>query len=155
MKNIGAICGLSFLLLAGCARQETLPRSVMEAYEQAFNKQDVAACLAMFTDDAQILPERGPIVSGHDAIEQYLKNQMTPVALYDTDDDMTLVRGDVAIEQGQYRVRNLRRGADIEEGKYIRIWRSTNGDWKLYRLIYNTDIEPRADVSVVEEESGQ
>jgi len=155
MKVTGAIFGLLFLALAGCARQETLPRSVMEAYEQAFNKNDIAACLALFTDDAQILPERGPIVSGHAAIERYLKDQMTPIALYDTDDDMTLVRRDVAVEQGLYRVRNLKRGVDIEEGKYIRIWRNTNGAWKLYRLIYNTDLEPRADVSVAEENSGQ
>ncbi len=35
---------------------------------------------------------------------------MTPKVVYDTDTEMTLVRGDLGIEQGRYRVRNVRRG---------------------------------------------
>lgn len=150
MKTIGAICGFC-LAIMGCANDQTLPRSVIEAYEQAFNKDDVAACVALFTEDAQILPQNGPVVSGRAEIEQYLKDQMTPVVLFDTSDDMTLVRQDVAIEQGQYRVRDLRRGSDIEQGKYLHVWRNVNGNWKLYRMIYNTDVAPRTEVSVAEQ----
>lgn len=152
MKTIGAICGLFCLAVTGCARDDTLPRSVVEAFEQAFNRDDIAACVALFTEDAQILPQHGPIVSGREGIEQFLKDQMTPVVLFNTDADMTLVRQDIAIEQGQYRVRDLRRGSDIELGKYLHVWRNVNGDWKLYRIIYNTDVAPRAEVSVTQPE---
>ena len=48
---------------------------------------------------------------------------MTPKVAYDTDTEMTLVRGDLAVEQGRYRVRNVRRGSDVEEGKYLHVWR--------------------------------
>ena len=150
MKIIGAICGLLCLAVTGCARDDTLPRSVVQAFEQAFNKDDIAACVALFTEDAQILPEHGPIVSGREGIKQFLKDQMTPVVMFDTSDDMTLVREDLAIEQGTYRVRDLRRGVDIELGKYLHVWRNVNGDWKLYRIIYNTDVAPRAEVSVTQ-----
>jgi hypothetical protein len=44
----------------------------------------------------------------------------------------------------------LRRGVDIELGKYLHVWRNVNGDWKLYRIIYNTDVAPRAEVSVTQ-----
>lgn len=152
MKTIGAICGLFCLVVTGCARDDTLSPSVVQAFEQAFNRDDIAACVALFTEDAQILPQHGPIVSGREGIEQFLKGQMTPVVLYDTDSDMTLVRQDIAIEQGQYRVRDLRRGSDIELGKYLHVWRNVNGDWKLHRIIYNTDVAPRAEVSVTEQE---
>jgi len=150
MKIIGAICGLLCLAVTGCASDDTLPRSVVQAFEQAFNRDDIAACVALFTEDAQILPEHGPIVSGREGIKQFLKDQMTPVVMFDTSDDMTLVREDLAIEQGTYRVRDLRRGVDIELGKYLHVWRNVNGDWKLYRMIYNTDVAPRAEVSVTQ-----
>ena len=73
---------------------------------------------------------------------------MTPKVVYDTDTEMTLVRGDLAVEQGRYRVRNVRRGSDVEEGKYLHVWRRVQDDWKLYRIIYNTDVEPRTEVSI-------
>jgi uncharacterized protein (TIGR02246 family) len=152
MKAIGAILGFVVFFASGCAREETLPRAVTEAYEQAFNKDDVAACVALFTEDAQILPQHGPIVSGREGIEEFLKAQMTPVVLFNTESDMTLVREDIAVEQGHYSVRDLRRGADVEMGKYLHIWRNVNGNWKLYRLIYNTDVAPQPDVSVTQPE---
>lgn len=152
MKTIGTLCGLLFLAVAGCAREETLPSSVIESFERTFNDDDIAACVALFTDDAQILPQHGPIVSGRAGIEQFLKDQMNPVVMFDTTADMTLVREDVAIEQGQYRVRDVRRGADIELGKYLHVWRNVNGAWKLYRIIYNTDVAPSTEVSVSQQE---
>ena len=51
-----------------------------------------------------------------------------------------MVRNDIAIEQGQYRVRDVRRGSDIEEGKYLHVWRNRGTGWKLYRVMYNTDV---------------
>jgi len=67
---------------------------------------------------------------------------------YRTDTEMSIVRGDLAVEQGRYVVRNVRRGLDVEEGKYLHVWRRVGNDWKLYRMIYNTDVEPRTEVSV-------
>ena len=152
MKTIGTICVLCCLAVTGCAREDTLPTAVTHAFEQAFNKDDVAACVALFTEDAQILPQDGQIVAGREGIEQFLKNQMTPVVLFNADTDETLVRDDIAIEQGHYTVRDVRRGSDIEMGKYLNVWRKVNGDWKLHRMIYNTDVAPRPNVSVTQPE---
>src|SRR5687767_10148 len=62
--------------LNGCGRTEALPKSVVQSFEQAFNADDVDGCLALFDEEAQILPERGPAVTGRDGIAEYLKNQM-------------------------------------------------------------------------------
>ena len=150
MKAGGTLttCVLCAAALLGCSRSGTLPADVTSAYEQAFTKHDLAACVALFTDDAQILPQHGPAVAGRQEIEAYLKDNMTPVVAFDTDTEMTLVRGDLAVEQGRYRVRNVRRGSDIEEGKYVHVWRRVQGDWKLYRMIFNTDVEPRTEVAI-------
>ena len=157
MKIIGLVClMLCLFLVAACGGQATLPRETVQAFEQAFNRDDVDGCLALFTDDAQILPQNGPVVSGKTEIGQFLKEQMTPVASFNTEADLSLVRGDMAIEQGHYRVRNVRRGSDVEEGKYLHVWRNDGGNWKIYRIMYNTDVAAPAEVSVAtaEEEGG-
>jgi uncharacterized protein (TIGR02246 family) len=154
MKTIILACGLACLLAAGCARNDGLNRDVTQAFEKAFNRDDLEATASLFTEDAQILPQHGPVVSGPEGIRQFLKDQMTPVVSFDTDSDMSLVRGDIGVEQGRYRVRDVRRGSDVEEGKYVHVWRRQGGEWKLYRMIYNTDVAPDAQVSVAQSTEG-
>jgi ketosteroid isomerase-like protein len=139
------LCGAAIL---GCSRNETLPAEVTSSLEQAITRHDLAASVALFADDAQILPQHGPAVSGRQEIEAYLNGWTTPKVAYDTDTELTLVRGDLGIEQGRYRIRNVRRGSDVEEGKYLHVWRRVGGDWKLYRMIYNTDVAPRTEISI-------
>src|SRR5262245_5978722 len=119
MKTIGLLCLMFCMVLLAACGQSTLPRETVQAFESAFNRDDVDGCLALFTDDAQILPQNGPVVTGKANIGEFLREQMTPVASFNTEADLSLVRGDLAIEQGHYRVRNVRRGSDIEEGKYM------------------------------------
>jgi ketosteroid isomerase-like protein len=143
-----ATCALCAAAILGCSRSDTLPADVTGALEQAFTRHDLAATVALFADDAQILPQHGPTIRGRQEIEAYFEDSMTPKVVYDTDTEMTLVRGDLGIEQGRYRMRNVRRGLDVEEGKYLHVWRRVQNDWKLYRIIYNTDVEPRTEVSI-------
>jgi uncharacterized protein (TIGR02246 family) len=134
--------------MAGCSRGGTLPDSVTGAWEQAFTRHDLPGCVALFTDDAEILPQHGPKVSGKKDIETFLQDSMNQRVSYDTDTKMTIVRDDLAVEEGTYVVRNVRRGLDVEQGKYLHVWRRVGNDWKLYRMIYNTDVEPRTEVSI-------
>jgi ketosteroid isomerase-like protein len=147
-RSTFATCVLCGAAILGCSRTDTLPADVTGALEQAITRHDLAATVAVFADDAQILPQHGPAIRGREEIEAYFKDSITPKVAYDTDTEMTLVRGDLAVEQGRYRVRNVRRGSDVEDGKYLHVWRRMGTDWKLYRLIYNTDVEPRTQVSV-------
>jgi uncharacterized protein (TIGR02246 family) len=142
-----AVCAVVAAL--GCSGSGRLPAETTGAFEQAFTRHDLDAVLDLFTDDAQILPQHGRAVAGREEIEQYFKDSMTPRVAFDTETDMTLVSGDLGVEQGRYRVRDLRRGSDVEEGKYLHVWRRTAGGWKLHRIIYNTDVEPRTEVAVV------
>jgi uncharacterized protein (TIGR02246 family) len=145
--------GMLSITLGGCGtRSEVLPKSVVQSFEQAFNADDLDATLALFDDDAQILPERGPAVSGRDGIEAFLRDQMTPVVSFNTEADMSMIRADIAIEQGHYRVRDVRRGSDIEEGKYMHVWRNRGTGWKLYRVMYNTDVAAPTSVSIAQAE---
>jgi ketosteroid isomerase-like protein len=143
-----AMCVLCAASMLGCSRTDTLPADVTGALEQAITRHDLAASVALFSDDAQILPQHGPAVRGRQEIEAYLDDWTTPKVTYDTDTELTLVRGDLGIEQGRYRIRNVRRGSDVEDGKYLHVWRRVGNDWKLYRIIYNTDVAPRTQISI-------
>jgi ketosteroid isomerase-like protein len=146
----GTLLALS-AALGGCgSSNEALPSSVVQSFERAFNADDLDATVALFDDEAQILREGGPIITGRDNIAEFLKDQMTPVISYNTEADMTIVRNDIAIEQGMYRVRDVRRGSDIEEGKYMHVWRKRGSGWKIYRVMYNTDVAPDTEVSIAQ-----
>ncbi len=142
--------GLLFLPTFWKHRNE-LPEGLIQQFEIAFTRHDLEACLALFADDAQILPQHGATVTGRDNLADFLKNSMTPVVSFNTDTDMLLVRGDIAVEQGHFTVRNIRRGANIELGKYMHVWRKQHGEWKLYRMIYNTDVAPKGEATVAGE----
>jgi uncharacterized protein (TIGR02246 family) len=143
------IVGLTLtFVLPGYLHRNALPEGLTSRFEIAFTKHDLEGCLAIFSDDAQILPEHGSVVSGREAIIDFLKNTMTPVVSFNTDTDLLMVRDDIAVEQGHYTVRNIRRGENIEMGKYMHIWRKEHGEWKLYRVIFNTDVAPKGEGAV-------
>ena len=64
-----ATCILCAAAICGCSRDETLPANVTSALEQAITRHDIAASVAVFADDAQILPQHGPAIRGRQEIE--------------------------------------------------------------------------------------
>jgi ketosteroid isomerase-like protein len=144
--------------LTGCSSADgQLPPTVTTAVARDFNEGDAVRTAANYTDDAEILAPQHPAVAGKAAIVAFFKANIDKYLGFENDTTWSLVRRDVAIEQGNYTVRNVRIGANVESGKYIRIWKRTdNGPWRLYRDMYSTDNETPAAVSVSPEDaSGQ
>jgi ketosteroid isomerase-like protein len=143
---------LAAFLLAGCTTQDMqLPTTVTTALESAFNKGDIQACVDLYADDAEIIAEDSPAVRGKSAISQFFNNAVSRDISFDTDSTLSVVSGDVAMEQGTYRVRNVVQGIDVEYGDYLNVWRRTNGQWKAYRTMYNVTMSPGTVVSVTPE----
>ena len=154
MKLHRAVAGAGILIacvdLVGCSSADgRLPPAVTTEVARDFNEGDALRTAADYTDDAQILAPQHPAVQGRAAIVAFFKANIDKYLGFGNETTWSLVRGDVAIEQGVYSVRNVRIGANVETGKYIRIWRrSSNGTWKLYRDMYSSDSEAPAAVSV-------
>ena len=154
MKVHRAVAGTWILMacvdLAGCSSPDgRLPPSVTTEVARDFNEGDALRTAADYTDDAQILAPQHPAVQGRAAILAFFKANIDKYLGFGNQTTWSLVRGDVAIEQGVYSIRNVRVGQNVEAGKYIRIWRRTsNGTWKLYRDMYSSDSEAPAAVSV-------
>ena len=153
MKVHPATAGVLILMawadLAGCSNSDgRLPPAVTVAVARDFNEGDATRAAANYADDAQILAPQHPAIVGKAAITAFFKANIDKDLGFGNDSTWSLVRGDVAIEQGVYSVRNVQVGTNVEAGKYIRIWKKTNGTWKLYRDMYSTDNETPAVVSV-------
>jgi len=138
------------LIVGGCVThdEQQLQRDVTMALEMAFNKGDIQACTDLYTDDAEIISDRNNPVIGKKAINEFFRQQVSTDLLFDTDSKVTVVSGDVAMEQGTYKVRNVAQGVDVEFGDYLNVWRRTNGHWKAYRSMYNVTRQPGSLVSV-------
>ena len=144
---------LTSLLFVGCATKEsTLPNDVTTALASAFTRGDVAACTALYSDDAVIISDVAHTVRGKAAINQFFKEQVARDILFSTDSSVSVVRGDLAMDQGTYRVRNVKRGQDVEYGEYLNVWRFEGGQWRVFRSMYNVTMSPRAAVSVAPDE---
>ena len=147
MKTLAALLSIITCVSACSHKANTLPQEIQGTFAKAFNSDDVEKCIVLFANDAQVLPDRGTAIAGRDNIRQWLKDQMVPVVAFDMQTDLGLVRDDIAIEQGRYRVRDIRRGHDVEFGKYLYLWKQENGTWKIYRSRYDADQEPKTEVS--------
>lgn len=140
------------LMLEGCVtHEETLPNEVTTALASAFTRGDVEACTALYRDDAEIVSDEAPVRGKH-AIAAFFRNQVARDILFSTDSAVSVVRGDLAVDQGTYRVRNVQRGVDVEHGEYLNVWRLENGRWRVFRSMYNATQAPRAVISVAPEE---
>lgn len=152
-----AVAFLATALTGGCgsgAGDTPLPMQVTTALETALTLNDPESCRRIFAEDAQIIPEDEPVVAGIDAIVAYCRNAASPELTFNTNRTLSLRRGDLAIEQGTYRVRNVQRGTDVEQGQFLTVWRRIDGEWRMYRTIFNTEVAPRGGTTVTPEEPG-
>jgi ketosteroid isomerase-like protein len=140
--------------LTGCGKiQDELPPAVTTAVTRDFNQGDALRTAAHYTDDAQILPPRHPVIEGKQAIAAFFESNIDKYIGFGNETTWSVVRGDVGIEQGTYSVRNIRVGQNVETGKYLRIWKRTNGGWKLYRDMFSPDSSQTEAVYVSPEEA--
>lgn len=98
-----------------------------------------AACAAMYTKTAKLLPPGGPAIRGRKAIGAWwqagIDSGIKKATLTSKEVE---VHGTTAIEVGAYKLS----GADgvLDTGKYIVIWKKEDRQWKLHRDIFNTNV---------------
>ncbi|HPF25608.1 MAG TPA: nuclear transport factor 2 family protein [Steroidobacteraceae bacterium] len=146
----GGLLVLAALVLSACSEPPvTLPEERHTALETAFNGGDVDACVALYTEDAEILAEDAPIVRGRRAIREYFVDQAAREIQLDTETALSIASGDLAVEQGTYRIRNVKVGQDVEYGEYLHVWRrGDDGLWHIFRTMINMTQAQRGSVSV-------
>lgn len=133
------------LVISGCARQEeTLPADIITSLRTTFNAGDAAAAAELFTDDGAMLPRFGAPVKGKVAMKQFMERMLKRQLQFWINSETSTVSGDLAYDEGTYKIRDIRRNEDLDAGKYINIFKRVNGTWKIYRSIFSANTIPTA-----------
>ncbi len=146
-----ALAAAGLLTLAGCA-QNAPPvdtaadmaaiHAATNAWVEAYNAGDADKIVALYADDAIMLPPDAPAASGHEAMKAYLAADIAASKAagvsFALDADTSGVSGDLAWHSGTFHVTGAN-GANLGTGKYVEVSRKTNGKWLMIRDIWNND----------------
>jgi uncharacterized protein (TIGR02246 family) len=118
------------------------------SWVQATKRKDVAAVLAIYADDAIVLPPGRDPVTGRDAIREFYKEYYSGSwKLLDEQFTNTslVLRDDLAIETAEYsgQIDQAEKGRIRFKGKNLVIWkRQQDGSWKLFRDMWSASTPP-------------
>jgi uncharacterized protein (TIGR02246 family) len=107
-------------------------------FPAALTAKDAARVGMMYTKDAIAFPPNSEMVTGREAIQAFWKG------IIDAGMTITLEPvnmdggGDLGVEAGKYKI--LAAGKEVDQGKYVVVWKKEDGTWKLYRDIWNTSM---------------
>ena len=117
--------------------------AISKQWVDAFNRGDAAAVVALYTEEAKLLPPNSPMIVGRESIQASFQAdfdageydlQLTVIDLH--------VNGDMAHEVGKYTltIQPEEGEAISDSGKYVWIWKRVNGSWKVDVLIWNSSL---------------
>lgn len=97
-----------------------------------------------FTQDAKLLVPNQPAITGKDNIVHFFSNMMKK-DIEDIDLHTSNIWGDSSIlaEEGTYHASGKEKSL-IDKGKYIVLWKTEAGNWKMYRDIWASDLPDSA-----------
>jgi uncharacterized protein (TIGR02246 family) len=127
---------------ADSAAEEAAVKAVTAAWLGAYNAGDVEKIVAMYAEDAVLMPPHAAVATGHAAIRAFLTTdtagakaagvKLVPGAA------TAGVAGDTGWESGAYTIADAS-GATVDSGSYLSVARKSNGKWLLIRDTYNSD----------------
>jgi uncharacterized protein (TIGR02246 family) len=146
--NLSRSCTTFFILCAcliGGARAEGVRSAINAAngqFSTAAAKGDGAALAALYAPGAQVMPAGSEPIRGTDAIQKFWQGALdSGVAAVKLKTIEVFGHGPTATEVGEYELRDK---ADkvLDHGKYIVVWRQSDGAWKLLRDMFSTNVPP-------------
>jgi uncharacterized protein (TIGR02246 family) len=124
------------------AAEEAALKAITVAWLDAYNAGDVEKIVAMYAEDAVLMPPHAAVATGHAGIRAFLTTdtaaakaagvKIVPGAA------TAGVAGDTGWESGSYTIADAS-GATVDSGSYLSVARKTNGRWLYIRDTYNSD----------------
>lgn len=129
---------------ATSAADEQAIRGQVARWLGLIKAKDATAIARMYAEDGAFMPANSPIAKGSAAIEQNWAGLMATPGF-----DLTFApekitvssSGDMALDRGTYRLTVAPDGKQqVENGKYVVVWRKIGGEWKAAADIINSDM---------------
>jgi len=117
-------------------------KGMTAAWLDAYNAGDVEKIVAMYADDAVLMPPHAPVAKGQAGIRSHLQMdtagaKAAGIKLVPGPATAGVV-GDMGWESGSYTV-NDSSGKTVDSGSYLAVSRKVDGKWLLIRDTYNSD----------------
>jgi uncharacterized protein (TIGR02246 family) len=137
-----AVFAAGILLLAGCGEKaRDVSAEIAAANQQvsaAVAAGDGMAVAALYTEDALLMPPNSAAIAGRAGIAAFWQGGIGAGIKGITLKTIEAQgHGDTAHEVGEYQL-TAAENRPIDQGKYIVIWKKVDGQWLLYRDIWNT-----------------
>lgn len=139
------VTALTLLFGFGLAQDDDQAMAVVsgitQQYVDAVNQQDAEAFSQFWTEDAQDLLSNGPVVEGIETLVEYQAFAPENVGTFELSAEATEAEmsGDIAYGQGTFSFLDAE-GQVLDEGKWIAIYKQQDTEWKLHRLISNSNL---------------
>ena len=143
MHKIAAL--LMMVTVVACApsgsQQSPELAAMDESWEKALNSGDMDALMAMYTEDARVLPPNAPAAHGHDAVRASFQGMIDAGLTGDLETVEAFAAADMGYRLGTYTL-FAPDGSAVDRGKYIETWKNEGGSWKISNDIWNSDMPP-------------
>jgi ketosteroid isomerase-like protein len=105
-------------------------------------KGDGAALASLYAPQAQVMPPGSAPIRGPEAIQKFWQGAFdSGISAVDLKTLEVFGRGPTATEVGEYELRD-KAGKSLDHGKYIVVWQHVDGQWKLLRDMFSTNVPP-------------
>lgn len=124
------------------AAEEAALKAATTTWLNAYNNGDVETMVALYTDDAVLMPPHAAVASGKDAIRAFITADTAMAKAAGVKLNGTAatagVSGDWGWESGSYTATDAT-GATVDSGSYLSVSRKVDGKWLYVRDTYNSD----------------
>ena len=111
-----------------------------ERFVSYFMAKDAQSLGEHYTPGGQLMPTGSPIISGHAAIAEFWAGAFEMgLASVDLQTLELEQHGSTAIEVGTYTL-GLPDGTQADQGTYLVVWKKVDGEWKMHRDIWDTNL---------------
>lgn len=154
MKRLTPLVGTLCLLLIACEAPQTETGATVDQqqvrqsiesqtarFERYVENQQFDSLASIYTAGGQLMAPNAPAASGENLISAFEGMADMGIASIDLQTSEVEAAEDFAYEVGNYSLMG-EDGSEVDNGKYIVIWKMEDGEWKLHRDIFNSDTPP-------------
>ncbi|MFC1540841.1 SgcJ/EcaC family oxidoreductase [Candidatus Latescibacterota bacterium] len=158
---------ISILVISTCTKSSDTEsdieaiENIQNLFERAFNENNINMLMALYTDDAIVMPPNAPTIYGKEAIRnfyQYIEEEIFDIT-YPADE--VQVFGDLAFRRGTlkgtWKAKEGEESGVSNNKGLVLLRRQSDGSWKISHAIFNsnqpqsfTDVMPTLSVTGVE-----
>ena len=107
-------------------------------WQEALNAGDIEGLVALYSDDARLMPPNAVATQGPDAIRADFGGMIAAGLTIKLDTIEAASAGNTGYRVGTYTL-TAPGGATADTGKYIELWEKVGGEWLITNDIWNSD----------------